>query len=255
MVDLATLDDILGLLVNFIADGFRIVAGRGDEEIQRLHTSVAGAFGHNIKEFAVRLRVQLIEHHAVGVETVFVADIGGEHLVDTARWLINEPLLGIQYLDPLGECRADPHHIRRHIENNGCLLTVGSTAVHLGAFLAVAASEQERHRGGKLRLALFLGNLDICRVELPVAVGLEDAENVPDDLLLPVDELEGVSRPGALGVAEAFDEHDGVIRSVRIVVGGFLHEPCRRVFLQFSHRDHLQGIKNSRHPKRMRPCV
>ena len=99
MVDLAPLDDVLGLLVDLIADGFRIVAGRGDEEIQRLHTGVAGAFGHNIKELAVRLGVQLIEHHAVGVETVLITDIGREHLVDTARWLINEPLLGIQYLD------------------------------------------------------------------------------------------------------------------------------------------------------------
>ena len=32
-----------------IADGLRIIAGCGNEEIQRLHTSVAGAFRHNIK--------------------------------------------------------------------------------------------------------------------------------------------------------------------------------------------------------------
>ena len=99
VVDLPPLDDVLGLLVDLIADGLRIVAGRGDEEIQRLHSCIAGAFGHDIKELAVRLGVQLIEHHTVGVEAVLVADVGGKHLVDTARWLINEPLLGIQYLD------------------------------------------------------------------------------------------------------------------------------------------------------------
>ena len=243
MVDLASLNDVFGFLVNLIADGLRIVAGRGDEEIQRLHTSVAGAFRHNIKELAVRLGVQLIEYHAVGIEAVLVADIGGEHLVDTARWLINEPLLGIQYLDPLGKSRTHPHHICRHIENDGRLLTVGGTAVDLGTFLAVTAGEQKCHRSGKLRLALLLGNFDVCRVELPVAVGLEDTENVPDNLLLPVDELERLSRPGAFGMAEALDEHDGVIRSVRIIAGSFLHEPCRLVVLQFSRNAHLQGAQ------------
>lgn len=103
MVDLAPLDDVLGLLVDLIADGLCIVSGRGDEEIQRLHTSIAGAFGHDIKELAVRLRVQFIKYHTVGIKSVLIADIGREHLVDTARWLINEPLLGIQYLDPFME--------------------------------------------------------------------------------------------------------------------------------------------------------
>ena len=73
MVDLASLDDVLGFLVNLIADGLCIVAGRGDEEIQRLHTGIAGAFRHDIKEFAIWLGMQLIEHHAVGIETVLVA--------------------------------------------------------------------------------------------------------------------------------------------------------------------------------------
>lgn len=46
-------------------------------------------------------------------DAMLVADVGREHLVDTARWLINEPLLGIQYLDPLGESRTHPHHGKR----------------------------------------------------------------------------------------------------------------------------------------------
>lgn len=196
------------------------------------------------------MRVQLIEHHAVGIETVFVAHISREHLVDTARWLINEPFLGIQYLDPFGERRTHPHHIRRHVENDGRLLTVSGAAVHFGSFLSVTAGKQKCHRSRKLGLALFLGNLNVCRVELPIAVRLEDTEDVPNDLLLPVDKLEWLSCPGALGVAEALDEHHGIIRCVHIVVGGFLHEPCRCVFLQFSRSPHLQGIKNSRHRNR-----
>ena len=236
--------------MDLIADGLCIVSGCSDEEIQRLHPGVTGAFGHDIKELAIGLRVQFVEHHAVGVEAVLVAHIGREHLVDTARWLINEPLLGIQYLDPLGERCTHPHHVSRHIEYNGRLLTVGSTAIDLGSFLTVTAGKQERHRSGKLGLALFLGYLNVGSVELPVAVWLEYTEDIPDNLLLPVNKLEGLSCPGAFGVAEALDEHHGIIRSVHIVMGGFLHEPCGLICFQFSRRDHLQGIKNSRHRNR-----
>ena len=49
VVDFATLDDVLGLLVDLVADGLCIVAGRGDKKVQRLHSCIAGTFGHNIK--------------------------------------------------------------------------------------------------------------------------------------------------------------------------------------------------------------
>ena len=73
----------LRFLVYLIADGLRIVARCGDEEIQRLHSGVTGAFSHDIKQLAVGLGMQFVKHHAVGVETVLVAYIGGEHLVDS----------------------------------------------------------------------------------------------------------------------------------------------------------------------------
>ena len=76
MVDLPSSNDVLGFLVYLITDGLCIVACRGDKEIQRLHTGIAGTFGHNIKELAVRLGVQLIEHHAMSIEAVLVAHIG-----------------------------------------------------------------------------------------------------------------------------------------------------------------------------------
>ena len=69
-------------------------------------------------------------------------------------------------------------------------------------------------------------------------------ENFPGDRIVSlVDELEGLPCPGALGVAKTLDEHHGVIRSVRIIAGGFIHKSCGLVFLQFSHCVHPQGIK------------
>ena len=43
---------------------------RRDEEVARLHSRITRAFRHNVKELAVRLRVQLIKYHAVNVEAV-----------------------------------------------------------------------------------------------------------------------------------------------------------------------------------------
>ena len=55
------------------------------------------------------------------------------------------------------------------------------------------------------------GDRDVGGVELPVAVGLEGAEHIPDDLLLPVDQLEGLSGPSPLGVAETLDEAHSIV--------------------------------------------
>ncbi len=86
------------------------------------------------------------------------------------------------------------------------LLAVGRASVDLGAFLEVPAGKQQRHRSCKFALAVLLGNLDVGGVELPISIGLDDTEQVADDLLLPGKQLEGLSRPNPLGVAEAFDE-------------------------------------------------
>ena len=40
-----------------IADAVGVRSGCGDEEIQRLHSRITGAFGHNIKQLSVRLVV------------------------------------------------------------------------------------------------------------------------------------------------------------------------------------------------------
>src|SRR5699024_5440089 len=70
---------------------------------------------------------------------------------------------------------------------------------------------------------------------------------VADNLLLPVDQFKGLSRPGTLGMAEGLDEHDRIVGGVLIVVRGLRHKPGGLVFFQFSHRHHLpNGIKISR---------
>ena len=43
---------------------------RRDEEVERLHSRIARAFRHNVKELAVRLRVKFVEYNTVNVEAM-----------------------------------------------------------------------------------------------------------------------------------------------------------------------------------------
>ena len=84
-VDLPSFKNVLGFLVGLVTDRFRVCPGSGDQEIQRLHACVAGAFCHDVEQLPVRLCVQLIEHHAVDVEAVLGVRLRGQHLIKAVR--------------------------------------------------------------------------------------------------------------------------------------------------------------------------
>ena len=50
-------------------------------------------------------------------------------------------------------------------------------------------------------------------VELPIAVGLQNAKQITNDLLLPVDQFKALASPGALCMTKLFYEHDGEVSS------------------------------------------
>ena len=227
--------DVDGLLMHLIADGIGVIARRGDQKVQRLHPRVAGALEHDVEELPVRLRVQLVENNAVSVEAVLVRHIRRQNLVGTVGRFVDELLLRLQYLHALGQRRTEPHHVHRHVKYDLRLVAVGGAAVHLGTFLSVSAGEEKRDGGGKLRLALFFSYLDVRRIELAVSILLQNAEQVSDDLFLPVDKLKRLSRPGAFRVAQGLYEHDRVVGGVFVVTGGLRHEPRGGVFFQFPH--------------------
>ena len=67
LVDLAPFENVLRLLVLFVADGIGVRACRRDQKIQRLHSCVAGAFCHNVKELPVRLGTTKLSKALEGV--------------------------------------------------------------------------------------------------------------------------------------------------------------------------------------------
>ena len=171
-INLPACDNIQCLLVCFITDGMGIRSGSRNKKVQRLRPGITGAFGHDIKQLPVRLRVQLVEDHAAYVKTMLAIGISREHLVKAVRGKVDDPLLRSQELHPLGQGRTHPHHIRRHFKDNRCLLAVGGTAIHLSTLFPVTAAQEECYRCRQFRFALFLGNLDVGGIKLPIAVRL-----------------------------------------------------------------------------------
>ena len=217
-VDFPAFQDVLGLLVCLVADRAGIRPRRGDQEVEGLHPGVPGTLCHDVKELSVRLGVQLVKNHAMDVEAMLGVGLRREHLVEAVGWMVDNALLRSKDLDPLGERRTHLHHIRRHLKNDGRLLAVGGAAIHLGALLTVPAGEQKGHRSGQLRLAHFLRDLNVGGIKLAVTVLFDHAEQVADDAFLPINQLEGLSCPGAFGVAETLDEADGIVRQGFVVV-------------------------------------
>lgn len=86
--------------------------------------------------------MQLIKYHAMGIETMLVTYIGRQHLIDAPRGQIDQSLLRIKNFDSFCQSRTHPHHVGGNIENNGCLLTIGGTAIHFGSLLTVTAGQQ-----------------------------------------------------------------------------------------------------------------
>ena len=232
---LPTFQDVHSLLVNFVADAVSIRPGCGDEKVQGLHPGIPGAFGHHIEQFPIGLGVEFIKDHTVDVEPMLGVGFCRKDLVETVGGPEYHPFLGGQDLDPLAEGRTHPNHVRRHFKYDRSLLPVCRTAIDLRPFFPVPTTEKERHRSRQLTFSLFFGDFNVGGVELPIAVGLYGAEQVPDDLLLPVDELEGMARPGSLGVAQALDKGHSIIRQFLVVGRRFGLEFCRLVFFEFPH--------------------
>jgi len=231
-------------MVLLVADGIHVVAGGRDQKIQRLFSRVTGALRHDIKQLPVGLSMKLIEHHAADVEAVLGIGFRGQHLVEAVRGRIDDALGRRQNLHPAVQRGTHPHHVSSHIEHNAGLSAVRSAAIDLRAFLAIATAEQQRHRGGKLAFPLLLGYLHIRRRKLTVPVRFERTEDVPNDFLLPVDQLEGLVVPFALGMFEAFDEGNRVIRGAFVIVGTGREKLGGLVFFQYSRcRSPPDGIR------------
>ena len=233
-VILTAFQNIHGLRVYLVADGILVGASSGDDEVERLLSGCARAFGHDVEQLPVRLAQQLVEYAAVDVVAVLRSDLRRKGLIDGSGRRINKALLALHDLHSLEQGRALQHHVLRHIEYDGGLLAVIGTTIDFRAFLAVASEQVQRDSCSKLGLTGLLADFNKRRGELAVSVGLDDAEQVADDLLLPIEKQKRFSGPHALGVLERLDEVDGMVGAFLIVMGGRQHK-ARRLILTSCH--------------------
>ena len=220
--------------MHLVADGILVAARRSNDEVEWLLSGRAGTLRHDVEQLAVGLAQQFIEDTGVDVVAVFRGDLGGQRLIDGACRQVDEALLALHDLDALEQGRALEHHVLCHIEYDAGLCAVVGAAVDFTAFFLVGTEHIQRDGSGQLALSGLLADFNKGGIELPVAIGLEDTEDIPDDLFLPFDELEGFPCPGAFGVAQALDEVHRIIRCVLIVDGVLGLELRGLVFLQLS---------------------
>ena len=119
------------------------------------------------------------------------------------------------------------------------MISVCGTAIDLGTFFVIPAGEKQCDSSRKLGLAHLFRNFHVGGVELAVAIGFEGSKDITDNLFLPIDQLEGLSGPGAFGMTEGFDKSYCVVGGGLVINRICRLKPCRSVFLQLSDIDRL----------------
>ena len=231
---LAPGENVLRLGMLLIADAGAVIACGGDDEVQRLLAGGAGALGHHIEQLSVGLAEQLVKDAGVDVVAIFAGHFRGQRLIDASVGQVDQPLLRFDNIDALLQKVGVEHHVLRNIKYDAGLCTVVGTAIDFCALLVVGTEHIECNGGGQLTFSIFLAQFDVGSVELPVAVLLDDAEQIPDNLLLPGKQIKRLAIPDALRVLERLYEQHGSVCTGLVVMGSRQHEAGRLVFELFS---------------------
>ncbi|GFI30218.1 hypothetical protein IMSAGC013_01606 [Lachnospiraceae bacterium] len=205
-VHLPPAQNILRLLVLLKTDRMPVRPRRSDQKKQRLCPGIPGTLRHHVKQLPVRLAVQLVKNNRMDIQPVFRISLRRQHLVKTVGRLIHQPLHRHHRLDPPLQRRALLHHVHRHIKHNRSLLPVRSAPIHLRAPLIVPTSHIKRHPRRQLRLPVLLRNLHISRIILPKPVLLHRPEHIPDDRLLPRQQIKRLPPPSPLRMFQTADK-------------------------------------------------
>lgn len=158
-----------------------------------------------------------------------------EYLVKGIGRQVDDPLLGCQDLYPLGKRRTHPHHIRRDIKHNRRLLPIRSAAIYFRTLFPIPAGQQQGHCRCQFGFPLLLRDLNVCLIELSVPILFDRPKQVPDNLLLPVNQFKLLSCPFPFRMAQALNKRHRVVRSLFVIMGTLRHEPGLLILLQFSH--------------------
>ena len=129
-----------------------------------------------------------------------------KHLIKAIIEMCCNPLIGPKALRPLCQGRSHLHHLIGHIKDNGCLCSVSRSTVNLWGGFPISKKKVQCYSRSKLALSIFLRYFNIGCSELPCPISLYCAEYIPYYLFLPWQQLEGLSCPSALGMAQALDE-------------------------------------------------
>ena len=152
--------------MGFVTDRIGVRPCCGNEEIQWLHTRIAGTFGHYVEKLTIRLRMQLIKYHTMNIEAMLGICLSGENLIEAVGGLKDHPLLRCKDFHPLVKCGAHPYHIGGNLKNYTGLLAVCGKLTVVGRYegLTCKVTMTCAVHLDTLHWNLFCQWLDICQI-------------------------------------------------------------------------------------------
>lgn len=132
---------VQGLCVQFIADAVLVVACRGDDEEEWLLPGIAGAFGQDIIELAVRLGVDFVKDQARHIESVFGPGFRRQHLVEPGVAIIDDALARRPDFRTAHQGRTHLDHLPCHIKDNGRLVSVTGRTIYFGTRFVIGVQK------------------------------------------------------------------------------------------------------------------
>ena len=203
--------DAAAFLVHLPADAgaVGVVARRGQHDHRLLPPGGVGAGRQHVPQPAVGLGVELVDNNRAEGVAVLGGRVGGVHLEHAA-------VLGVDLLAGVHRpgngvvlrlAQAGVlHHVLGRLVDLGGVFLVGGEHPHPRPLLAVVQQVIQAQAGRQFRLAVFLGQLvvEVAPVAHPQAVLVLHLNTVelPDGLLLPGEQLEGLARPLVLSEAQ-----------------------------------------------------
>ena len=142
--------DIHRLLMHFPTDAVPVCSSGGQQKPQRLLPGITAALRHDIVQGTVRLRMQLVKDTGADIQAMLGGHLTGQHLVNTARWLVHHSLRGWDDLDPFAERRGLFHHIHSHVKHNRSLLAVRRAGIDFCPPFIIIAEHIQGNGSAKL---------------------------------------------------------------------------------------------------------
>ncbi len=145
------------------------------------------AEGHHVPQVAVGLGVEFVEDNYRRIQAMLGKCLSAQHPDEGAGASVVDLFAAVYHPDHLLQRRVLLDHLLRGLVGQAGLEALGGAAVNFAARW-IAEQVVKGEPGDHLGFPVLLGNFKVGLPVLPAAILLHGAVNVPDNLVLPVEQ-------------------------------------------------------------------